>query len=229
MSFSVVNNFKQFNFQDIENLKYKTVGLRHLSSPLDALYEVSNGVEYGCSFNLSFLCGNDGSVGFSRLPRMMEPIDLQKYNDAILHNIRNSLEMDLRGSLIPGVSKVKEVFQKVKDSSFLLIDYANTGFPVDLCSSTYGGAGRFPKMPISSEKIHGTILFDEGACSSITDFESEEVITRESGDVLVDCIAKQYQSQVVELLRVRSKDFQDDRIALLSPEDQDRIYKMVRI
>ena len=219
-SFSIPHNDeKHFRIDDIQRMANKAIGLRHVSSEEAATHELSNGVAFGCSFNLTFKQSEHGDIGFSRLPEeLADPAlsqeakskTLTKYEAAVDGHIMQSLVMDLGPRIDLGRTTVGEVIDGLSQTYFLMIDYSNDYRPTDF--SQYGNLGRFPKRSIKPERIKHMLSPNWLAPDIVKMDRSKILMTTVESDRLFNKIIEATRVKLLELVRSSSfdNDFADD-------------------
>lgn len=219
-SFTSPDDDKHFRIEDIQRMAKKSIGLRHLSSDDDAWHEWANGIKNGCSFNLTFQRSESffdrDKTPFSRLPEELASTAISKeeklkklaeYEKAVDGHILRSLIMDLPIRVEIGKTRVGDLIEGVKKTSFVMIDYADYPIlPTDV--SQYGGLGRFPKSSVDRERVKRVLAYSMRD-PSIKNLNKKAVLrSKVAGDRLFSMIVDSVRADLLN--NIRSHDFDND-------------------
>jgi hypothetical protein len=140
------------------------LGLRHVSSLKQAKHEQLNGVEFGCSLNLSFgTSETEREPKFKNLhlqikrttPKKRNEL-IKSYEQALINFIVQSIFIDLSYEAPEGqrvADLVREIAQK---THFMVISYENFYSSTDSSYDIYGGAWKVSERVNLSRKNHSS-------------------------------------------------------------------------
>lgn len=203
-----------FQIDDIQRLSKKAIGLRHVTGRERALNEQKYGIKDGCAFNLTFQKGEHSwDAGFEHLPQ--EIVDqaltedqkfdkIVKYDQAVSKGIKESITRAVAGKFVLGQTTRADVYDSIKETCFLLIDYYRIGQPTDF--NLWNGLGRFPKMSIDPNRIKAVLPFFHPSEMKQTNLH-ERITHSSQSDEVMESIVEWVRIQLLNQLRKEPSPF----------------------
>ncbi|MFI5334044.1 MAG: hypothetical protein ACHQT8_02625 [Chlamydiales bacterium] len=206
-----------FTAEDLTLLCNGIFGLRHLTGQEPFEKECAQGMDQGCSLNLTpertSRAKAEGGLlkweeGFAEWARQSPRTAIFRFQDGVDDFIGACIDMDLYNTLQPG-QPASSLFKVVTATRFLFVRYDQQLHTSD--ASSYGkGLGRYPKfdLPYTNIKPIPPLSIDECA----TPQELEGVLTDQNADVYQRRLVTKYRTRLLRELRAGAADFFRNRM-----------------